>query len=98
MTFAVICELTQEQVDFVLSPSAAYNVDIMHSKSAEIMAANKCVETKSMKLSRFSLLYLSAVRGILMAIITTGILPSINTIGVLYTNLISALLAWMGAV
>lgn len=34
-----------DQVDFVLGPSAAYNVDIMHSKSAEIMAANKSVIT-----------------------------------------------------
>lgn len=27
-------------VDYVLSPSAAYNVDILHSRSAEVMAAN----------------------------------------------------------
>jgi MFS family permease len=29
------------QVDVVLSPCAAYIVDVMHSRSAEIMAANK---------------------------------------------------------
>jgi hypothetical protein len=29
------------QVDFVLSPSAAYFVDLMHARSAEAMAANK---------------------------------------------------------
>ena len=27
-------------VDFVLSPSAAYNVDILHDRSAEVTAAN----------------------------------------------------------
>lgn len=32
-----------DKVDFVLSPSAAYNVDVLHSRSAEIMAANKYV-------------------------------------------------------
>lgn len=31
------------QVDMVLSPSAAYGVDIMHSRSAEMLAANKLV-------------------------------------------------------
>jgi len=66
-------------VDFVLSPSAAYNVDVVHSRSAEIMAAN------------------NGFRGILLAIITTLILPSINTIGVFPTNAISAILGWLGA-
>lgn len=31
-------------VDFVLSPSAAYIVDLLHNRSAEAMAANKCVQ------------------------------------------------------
>ncbi|KLO19712.1 MFS general substrate transporter [Schizopora paradoxa] len=66
-------------VDFVLSPSAAYNVDVVHSRSAEIMAAN------------------NGFRGILLAMITTVILPSINSIGVLSTNAICAALAWIGA-
>ncbi|KAH8119918.1 MFS general substrate transporter [Phellopilus nigrolimitatus] len=67
-------------VDFVLSPAAAYSVDILHSRSTEIMAAN------------------NGLRGILLAAVTTLILPSINSIGVLRTNVISAALAWMGAI
>jgi hypothetical protein len=33
-------------VDFVLSPMAAYVVDLLHNRSAEAMAANKCVHTR----------------------------------------------------
>jgi len=66
-------------VDFVLSPSAAYIVDVMHSQSAEIMAAN------------------NGFRGLLLAIFTAGILPSIETIGVVSTDFIAAVLAWFGA-
>ncbi len=40
-------EADSDQVDFVLSPSAAYNVDVVHSRSAEIMAANKFVTSSS---------------------------------------------------
>ncbi len=40
-------EADSDQVDFVLSPSAAYNVDVVHSRSAEIMAANKFVTSPS---------------------------------------------------
>ncbi len=35
-------------VDLVLSPSAAYGVDILHERSAESMAANKSVNLLSM--------------------------------------------------
>ncbi|KAI5124183.1 hypothetical protein M0805_000988 [Coniferiporia weirii] len=66
-------------VDFVLSPSAAYSVDVLHSRSAEIMAA------------------ISGFRGVLLAAITAAVLPSVNSVGVLYTNSASAILAWMGA-
>ncbi|ETW85087.1 major facilitator superfamily [Heterobasidion irregulare TC 32-1] len=65
-------------VDLVLSPSAAYNVDIMHSRSAEIMAAN------------------TGFRGAFISLATVGILPLINRVGVLPTNILSAAIAWMG--
>ncbi|KAK7040299.1 hypothetical protein VNI00_009767 [Paramarasmius palmivorus] len=65
-------------VDMVLSPSSAYVVDIMHSKSAESVAAN------------------NGLRAFLMAIAVSGIAPMINHIGVLGTNVVSALGAWIG--
>ncbi|THH13705.1 hypothetical protein EW146_g6541 [Bondarzewia mesenterica] len=65
-------------VDFVLSPSAAYNVDIIHSRSAEAMAAN------------------AGFRSVFLSLATAVILPLINRIGVLPTNILSALLAWIG--
>ncbi|KAL0950956.1 hypothetical protein HGRIS_007707 [Hohenbuehelia grisea] len=65
-------------VDLVLSPCAAYLVDVMHSRSAEMMAANQ------------------GSRALLLAASVTLIIPSINTLGVLATNVISAFLAWLG--
>ncbi|EIN08118.1 MFS general substrate transporter [Punctularia strigosozonata HHB-11173 SS5] len=65
-------------VDLVLTPCASYMVDVVHSRSAEIMAAN------------------SAVRSLILSGATTLILPSIETIGVAWTDTIAALLAWVG--
>jgi len=65
-------------VDFVLSPSAAYNVDILHSRSAEVMAAN------------------AAFRGIFISLATSLLLPMIENVGVVVTNSIAAVLAWIG--
>ncbi|KAL5533973.1 hypothetical protein ACEPAG_433 [Sanghuangporus baumii] len=66
-------------VDFVLSPSTAYSVDIMHSRSAEAMAST------------------TGVRGMLLALATTAILPFIESLGVLYTDTIAASLALSGS-
>ncbi|KAL0950900.1 hypothetical protein HGRIS_007659 [Hohenbuehelia grisea] len=65
-------------VDLVLSPSSAYLVDVMHSRSAETMAACQ------------------GSRALILAASVSLIIPSINTLGVLATNTISALLAWVG--
>ncbi|KAF5349686.1 hypothetical protein D9756_008817 [Leucocoprinus leucothites] len=65
-------------VDMVLSPSAAYIVDILQTRSAEAMAAN------------------NGLRALLLSLAVAGILPMINTYGVVVTNLISASLAWVG--
>ncbi|KAF9009718.1 major facilitator superfamily domain-containing protein [Cyathus striatus] len=64
-------------VDIVLSPSAAYNVDLMHSRSAEAMAAN------------------NGFRAMIMSVAIAGILPMINTYGVVVTNTIAAILGWI---
>ncbi|KAG7086356.1 hypothetical protein E1B28_002316 [Marasmius oreades] len=65
-------------VDMVLSPCSAYVVDIMHSRSAESVAAT------------------SGLRSLLMSISVSAIAPSINHFGILWTNTISALIAWAG--
>ncbi|KAI0648497.1 MFS general substrate transporter [Trametes meyenii] len=65
-------------VDFVLSPSSAYYVDILHSRSAETMAAS------------------GAFRGLIISLITTIILPTINTIGIAATGGLFAGIAWLG--
>jgi len=64
-------------VDFVLSPSASYAVDIMHARSAEAVAAS------------------SALRSLLLALVTTAIVPSINYIGLVGTNAIAAGMGWI---
>lgn len=38
-----ILVLWLHQVDVVLSPAGTYNVDILRSLSAEVMAVNRCV-------------------------------------------------------
>ncbi|KAF8802956.1 MFS general substrate transporter [Phlegmacium glaucopus] len=65
-------------VDIVLAPSAAYVVDLMHSKSTEVMAAN------------------NGFRAIILSGAIAGILPMIETYGIVATNLTSAILAWVG--
>ncbi|KAG2360505.1 major facilitator superfamily domain-containing protein [Suillus spraguei] len=65
-------------VDFVFNPIASYNVDIMHSRSAEITAAN------------------AAVRSLIISVVTALVIPSIECIGVAWTNIIAAILAIIG--
>ncbi|KAJ3829318.1 MFS general substrate transporter [Lentinula raphanica] len=67
-------------VDLVLSPSAAYIVDVMHSRSAESMAAN------------------NGVRSLLISILLAALMPMLEHVGLVWTNLLSALLAWIGFV
>ncbi|KAG2040349.1 major facilitator superfamily domain-containing protein [Suillus americanus] len=65
-------------VDFVFSPIASYNVDVMHSRSAEATAAS------------------TAVRSLIISAATTLVIPSIERIGVAWTNIIAAILALIG--
>ncbi|KAG2073408.1 MFS general substrate transporter, partial [Suillus decipiens] len=65
-------------VDCVFNPIASYNVDILHSRSAEITAAN------------------AAVRSLIISAVTALIIPSIERIGVAWTNIIVAILAIIG--
>ncbi|KAJ6602152.1 major facilitator superfamily domain-containing protein [Mycena sp. CBHHK59/15] len=61
-------------VDLVLSPSSAYAVDVMHSRSAEIMAAS--VGVRSFLLSL-------AISGLLPSIGYFGIVPTYTVVGLL---------------
>ncbi|KAG2108051.1 major facilitator superfamily domain-containing protein [Suillus discolor] len=65
-------------VDSVLNPISSYNVDVVHSRSAEATAA--CMASR--------LLILSAT--------TALIIPSIEHIGVSWTNIIAAVFAVIG--
>ncbi|KAF9043988.1 MFS general substrate transporter [Panaeolus papilionaceus] len=65
-------------VDFVLSPSAAYFVDLLHSRSAEAIAAT------------------NGLRSMVASFMIAGLLPMIDTYGVLITNSCAAIFAWIG--
>ncbi|KAF9554261.1 MFS general substrate transporter [Agrocybe pediades] len=64
-------------VDFVLSPASAYFVDLMHSRSAEAMAAGM------------------GFRNVIMALCIAGVLPMIENYGVVVTDTLSAVAAWV---
>ncbi|KAG1834358.1 major facilitator superfamily domain-containing protein [Suillus subalutaceus] len=65
-------------VVFVLNPIGSYNVDVVHSRSAEITAANV------------------GVRSFILSIATALVVPSIEHIGVAWTDVIVAVLALLG--
>ncbi|KAG1862677.1 major facilitator superfamily domain-containing protein [Suillus subluteus] len=65
-------------VDFVFNPIASYNVDVMHSRSAEATAAS------------------TAIRSLIISAATSLVIPSIERIGVAWTNIIAAILALIG--
>ncbi|KAG1749493.1 MFS general substrate transporter [Suillus lakei] len=65
-------------VVFVLNPIGSYNVDVVHSQSAEITAANV------------------GVRSLILSVATALVIPSIEHIGVAWTNIIVAVLAVLG--
>ncbi|KAG5735451.1 hypothetical protein E4T56_gene12846 [Termitomyces sp. T112] len=64
-------------IDIALSPSAAYTVDVMHSRSAEAMAA------------------MMGLRALMLSVCVSGVLPAIETFGVLSTNSAAALMSWV---
>jgi hypothetical protein len=61
-----------------MEPISAYNVDVVHSRSAEATAA-----------------YLSS-RTLIMSATTALVIPSIERIGVAWTDIIAAVLALIG--
>jgi MFS family permease len=65
-------------VVFVLNPIGSYNVDVVHSHSAEITAANV------------------GVRSFILSVATALVIPSIEHIGVAWTDVTVAILALLG--
>ncbi|KIJ66098.1 hypothetical protein HYDPIDRAFT_151933 [Hydnomerulius pinastri MD-312] len=64
-------------VDFVLNPINSYTVDLLQTRSAEIMAAG------------------NAFRSLIVALGSAAVIPSIESIGVAWTNSIAALFVWV---
>ncbi|KAG1749487.1 MFS general substrate transporter [Suillus lakei] len=65
-------------VDFVVNPIGSYNVDVVHSRSAEVIAAY------------------TASRSLIISAATALVIPSIERIGVAWTDIIAAVLALVG--
>ncbi|KAG2363060.1 major facilitator superfamily domain-containing protein [Suillus spraguei] len=68
-------------VDFVLNPIGSYNVDVVHSQSAQATAAHTSGEQ---------------VTHVIYSIATTLFIPSIERIDVAWTDIIAAVLAVIG--
>ncbi len=87
-----------------MTPASAYYVDILHSKSAETMAASGSVSDSHgprphawiILLTSSFALPCRAFRALIIALVTAVMLPLINTIGVTATDTLFALFAWAG--
>ena len=88
-------------MDTVHPPIAAYLVDLMHSRSAEVLAAHLSVDFflsfmgKNTTLKK-NIWYFRAFRAFFLATAVSLIFPMIETYGLVVTNAVSALLAWLG--
>ncbi|EKM83312.1 hypothetical protein AGABI1DRAFT_89867 [Agaricus bisporus var. burnettii JB137-S8] len=65
-------------LELVLSPASSYVVDVLHSRSAEAVAAN------------------NGFRSVILSFAIAGIMPMIEAHGVVFTNFIAAVVAWLG--
>ncbi|KAG1884699.1 major facilitator superfamily domain-containing protein [Suillus subluteus] len=75
----LLCLLTNGMgVDFVVNPIGSYNVDVVHSRSAEVIAAH------------------TASKSLVISAATALVIPSIERIGVVWTDIIAAVLAVIG--
>jgi hypothetical protein len=86
------------QVDFVMNPIGSYNVDVVHSRSAEVTAAYASVLRHGTTIQlRIDLpLHTRACRSLMLSAATALVIPSIERIGVAWTNIIAAVLALIG--
>lgn len=82
--------------NIVLAPCSTYSVDIVHTRSAEVMAVNRFILSRLILHFPFltTPLLPSALRSVLCAITSAGVLPAINKIGIGATNGLTAVLAW----
>lgn len=82
----------------VLTPASSYAVDIMHSRSAEVVALMLYVVHLFICVMNIKLtsVCLSGLRGVFIASGIPWILPSINRFGVVWFDAGVAVLAWGG--
>ena len=86
------------QVEMAFGPCAAYIIDVMHSRSAESLAANGWgarptrTDDRSWRLTAIDW---SGLRSALMAGGTALVLPMINTYGIAVTNAVCAVMVWI---
>ena len=80
-------------------PSGAYLVDVLHSRSAESLAANRSVLYRwNSRLNELINSWLSALRAVLVALAVAVTLPMIDAYGLLATHALCAILLWMSFV
>lgn len=90
------------QADVIMTPIAAYNVDILHHRSAEAYAVTRYELVVSCADTPPEVLHAilrgdyddSALRNCIIALATASYLPLINSVGVLGTDAIAAAAAW----
>jgi hypothetical protein len=81
-------------VDFVLTPLSAYSVDILHDRSAEVMAATTCVHACRQQPWSANQCARRCLRGTLVALFVAGIIPSLERFGMVGTHLMVAGATW----
>ena len=79
-------------------PVAAYLVDVLHSRSAESLAANRFILFYFCWWKFKFTLLASAFRSVIVALAVAATLPMIDTYGILVTNALCAVLVWISFV
>ena len=83
------------QVDITFAICTVYLVDIMQSRSSEILAAIKFVLSFSSTVLEFKEILASIMRSVLGAMTIAFILPMIDAYGATVTYLLFALFIWI---
>jgi len=93
LVFAIYIQ--DSQVDLVLSPVGTYTVDVLHDRSAEVMAAGRYLLLLPESELFICFPLSSAFRNVFCALASVVVLPSIETIGMIATNSITAAIGWL---
>ncbi len=80
----------------MFNPSNAYLVDILHSRSAEVTAANMYVSVNYLLIGPPLSSQHRACRNLVVALSVGFIIPSLNTFGIAITFAGAAVISWIG--